>query len=400
MTHNHLTVTNIDPPIDPGSTTAGIQEALDALPESGGMLCLKSGRYLVRRSIHLRANVTIRGEGAATILMRPTPIFFTLTAVAPALPVEAELSAVDGLQPGDEIYIRDKGQGGWHARHIIIEHIHNKLVQGSIVAGDPRRSYSPDADGHGGNFFPMIMIPGSHNAMVADLAIDGGPHVYSREQMPGFTCSGVHGVKAENLRVRDITVRRWPSDGISAQGGSAFVTECLVEDCLGHGFHPGSNITHSIWNNNIARRNGQDGFYFCRGVRNAIVSGNLLIENRMNGIGNLSAPDAYNVVTGNVIARNGRHGIEAFEALGNVIGNNQVRDNSQSDVGRFAGIRLESHADNIVTGNLCLDTQTSPTQKTGIELVDPAGENKFADNHGTMVTADAVCQPPLGEIRT
>jgi polygalacturonase len=48
------------------STTAGIQEAIDPLPAGGGVVNLPAGRYSLRRSVQLRAGVTVRGDGQAT----------------------------------------------------------------------------------------------------------------------------------------------------------------------------------------------------------------------------------------------------------------------------------------------------------------------------------------------
>ena len=43
----------------PHSSTAGIQEAVDALPRSGGTVLLPPGRYPLRRSVQLRSAVTL-----------------------------------------------------------------------------------------------------------------------------------------------------------------------------------------------------------------------------------------------------------------------------------------------------------------------------------------------------
>ncbi|GEM_PF-728931 len=402
----HLPVVTVNPSAHRGSPTAGIQEAIDSLPEGGGMVFVPHGTYLVRRSIVLRANVTLRGEAAATVLMRPAPIFFDLTAPTTAHCMDAELSTVEGLQVGDEIYIADKAQAGWHARHMTITAIKGTRVQGTLVVGDPERCYDSKGGAHGANYFPMILAPRiageGTGAGVMDLMVDGGPSTYDPRRMLDFTCSAIHGVHSDNFRVRGVTVRRWPGDGISTQGGSATVTECLVEDCLGNGYHPGTGISSSIWTNNISRRNGWDGFFFCLAVRNAIVSNNLLIDNHLNGIGGLQDPDAYNVITGNVIARNGKRGIDAFGALGNIIANNLIQDNSRSVPGAFAGLWMENHCGNVVTGNLCPDTknaQKTPTQAGGIESIDPAGENTIANNAATLHTMPAAPPPPKAEIR-
>lgn len=384
----------------PGSPTAGIQEAVDALPPDGGVVLIGPGIYPVRHSIALRSNVTLRGEGPSTVLLRPAPVRFELTSPSPAGTMEATLRTVEGLRPGDELWITAPLQIGWFSRHLEIRTIANRKVTGVLVAGDPKRSYTPEAGAWGANFFPMIFIRECRNASVENMTIDGGNHLYDTNRPGDFTCSAVHGVGAQDLVVRHVTVRRWPGDGISAQGGTATVTGCLVEECLGNGYHPGSSIHAGIWTGNTARRNNWDGFYFCRDVRNLVVANNLFCDNRRHGIGDLTAPDAYNVITGNVIARNGRCGLDAPHALGNTITGNLFQDNSQSAPGAFAALSLVDHAGNVITGNNFVDTQKTPTQTVAIEAKAPAGTNLIERNLGAeTVIVSAGMALPRGEVR-
>lgn len=395
MIHPSLTAcVTVDSSAWPDSPTAGIQEAIDSLPGSGGVVHIPAGEYVIRHSIRPGRNVTLRGEGCATVLRRPPTLMFDIAARTPQGQVATELTATAGLHYGDEIYLCDSTQGGWHARHVTVTAIQGNRIEGTLVAGGPARRYGPTSGGQCGNFFPMILIHHVADVTVTDLLIDGGPHPVTPQSMPGFTCSAVHGNRATHLQIHNVTVRNWPCDGISAQNGTATVTHCTVEDCVGHGYHPGSGIARSIWSNNFSHRNGGDGFFFCRGVRNAVVSGNVLSENAGSGIGNLSDPDAFNVVSGNVIFGNGQHGIEGFAALGNVIADNHIRDNSTAEPGKFAAIYLECHRDNTVTGNVCLSTQSPASQSREIELIEPAGENVVANNKAAVTRIDAILQPP------
>jgi len=49
--------------LDAASPSFGIQEAIDALGEQGGEVVLPAGRIVLRRSIMMRDNVTLRGQG-------------------------------------------------------------------------------------------------------------------------------------------------------------------------------------------------------------------------------------------------------------------------------------------------------------------------------------------------
>ena len=54
----------------PLSPTSGIQEAIDALPPSGGLVVIPPGTYLLKRSIILPDNTALHGSGPATILKK------------------------------------------------------------------------------------------------------------------------------------------------------------------------------------------------------------------------------------------------------------------------------------------------------------------------------------------
>jgi len=197
-----------------------------------------------------------------------------------------------------------------------------------------------------------------------------------------FVVAAIHTHQAENVRVLNAAVRNWLGDGIGIQGGrGALVSGCFVENCCGHGYHPGTGLTQSIWADNVARGNTRDGLFFCLRVTHATVRGNVLVANRGHGIGGLTDPDMYNVVAGNVCAENGKHGIDADRAIGNVIQGNVCRNNSRTAPGSFAGIYLAGHRDCVVVGNVCVDDQQRTTQTHGLVSRDPAGPNIVADNH-------------------
>lgn len=373
------------------SASAGIQEAIDALPESGGTVFIPAGRYVIRRSIRLRSSVTLCGEGAATVLTRRAPVTFILTAPCGPHADTVRVNSTAGLQPGDEVIIADIEQRSWHSRQFVIRSIEGTILKGEIIAGSPVRSYSPDHGAWGGHYFPMLHIPNCDGVVIDSLTIHGGDYPYTRSDDAGFTCMAVHAAGATNLQVHRVAVKGWPADGIGAQRGSGVtVTHCLVEDCLGRGFHPGTHLKESLWTNNISRRN-LSGFYFCLGVRHAVVTDNLFVDNDGCGIDGLGDPDRDNVIRGNVVARNGLYGIEAHGSLNNVIAGNIVQDNSQRCPGAYAGIYLNSHAGNVVEGNRCDDTQERPTQGFGLIAEDEAGDNLITSN---LVTDAQVSGPP------
>ena len=361
------------------STTSGIQEAIDALPEAGGTIFIPSGTHMIRRSVVLRSRVTLRGEGPATILLSPKERRISLTKRTIKNKTHATLENTIGLKLGDELLIGDRTQGGYHARHGIIESIRGNVVNLDLLECDPERTYLPSNEAFATNVFPAIWLPRTHEVTIENLTIDGRIKKHRWGPRGNFTCAGIHARTSLDVRIINVNVRNWPGDGIGVQNGSALVTGCLTENCKGPGLHPGTNISNSIWSNNISRYNTTDGFFFCLGVQQTVVEGNLFYGNTLNGMANLTDPDRYNVLSGNICAENGMHGIEAKSAVGNTIQGNILRNNSQNEPGKFAGIYLENHRDNVVTGNTFIDDQDKPTQTQKIISLDPSGPNIIQD---------------------
>lgn len=367
------------------STTAGIQEAIDALPAAGGVVYLPPGRYRLRRSVELRSRLTLRGEGPATVITRPKEIVIPVTRPSDGARKSVHLKHARGLRAGDEIYLGDDECVGWWASHCVVREIQGKVLSLEVLHGERKRKFLPARNARVTNWFPALWLRDLRDVTVESLTIDGGVRKHRQEECD-FVVAAVHSRGSENVRVLNVSVRNWLGDGIGLQAGcEGLVSGCVVENCRGHGYHPGTGITRSIWADNIARGNTRDGFYFCLRVTHSTVRGNVLVGNAGHGIGGLTDPDGYNVVIGNVCAENGKHGIDADRAIGNTIQGNVCRNNSRSAPGKFAGIYLAGHRDCVVTGNTCVDDQRRHTQLRGLTERAAAGSNIVRDNHCGLV---------------
>lgn len=379
----------VDPAAHPHSATCGIGETIEQLGGRGGAIVIPAGRYELRRAIHLPQNVTIRGEGSATVLTRPAPAISDLLTDCDQVD-RAQLADTTGLQPGDQLRIMDDRQPMYHSREMVIRTLADGWITGERLYGEPDRVYRVADHAWAGNLFPALSATRVAGITIESLVIEGGEHRYDENRTGDFLGAAIHCLKVQDLRIGNVTVRRWPGDGISVQGGSAMVSGCVVEDCLGSALHPGSNLHRSVWIGNIARGN-RHGLFFCSTVRNTIAAHNILIANREHGIWGLGDPDMGNVLVGNIIADNGRHGIEAQRARANVIVANLMRANNRDAAHPSAAIFMREHRENLVANNLCLDDQQTPTQTDGLNIDKPAGDNLIQDN------ACFINTPPLPE---
>ncbi len=374
-------VVNVADFADPQSPTAGLQKAIDALPASGGLVTLPPGEYLLRQSVHLRSNVTLQGAGGSTIIRRGGQAESKLTDVARQGSSSVRVENAALFREGDEVGILDKESLGWNVGNALVKGVRDKEV---LLDRRLPRSYDPAKGGRVVHCFPALLATGASRLLVKDLVLDGrikdkgGPTGYELS----FKMAAIHFIDATDSRIEGCQILGWASDGIClSRGGTNAVVRCLVQDCGGHGFHPGGGVRDSVFSDNVAHGNGRDGLYFCMNVRHVIVSNNVFAGNKGNGIGGLGdSGDKYNVVTGNVCRANGANGICVVDGDNNSVTNNICINNSQSIPGRYSGISLNKTAETIVTGNRCLDDQETKTQKHGIVEFSSCRANLFGNN--------------------
>ena len=323
------------------SPTAGIQEAINALGENGGVVTIPPGEYLLRRSIRVHSNVTLQGAGEETVLCKIAQIGSKLAA-----PIDAESRSVRvqdaaGFREGDEIGLFDQTTVGWLHAHAIVTG-----VQGNELLLNRRlgRAFNPAEGGSVINYFPAITGSGLlSKVVIKDITIDGrseenpGPFVVAARAPGkptdlGFTFAAINLVDATDSRIEGCCIKGWPSDGISMQrGGGNLVAKCAVENCRGPGYHVGGGLCDSVFSENEARENLDDGFYFCVRVERVVVRGNKFIGNQGSGIGGLGdGGDKYNIVEDNLCEQNGRCGIALWDGESNTVRNNICVNNSQS----------------------------------------------------------------------
>jgi parallel beta-helix repeat protein len=363
---------------DASSPTLGLQAAIDAAGEGGGIVEIPAGRYCLRAGLRLRSHITLRGAGDLTVLTRGSQVRTPLAAPVKVGDRIIPVKSVDGFRVGDEVAVMDKKQRGWYVTHAHVTEIEPGKLHLDIAC---HKEYDPDREAVVLNYFPFVTATDARGIVVEKLCLDG-----NLKENPGpesdFTFAAVHFRRVSDSWVRHCTVRGHVSDGIGVQGGADNrVADCLVDGCRGHGFHPGTSLMGSIWQNNIGRNNAWDGLFFCARVRDTVVRGNLFHNNGWSGIGGLgNADDRHNIVSDNICTANGRYGIHATAGRDNVIQGNICRDNSQSEPGRYAGIGLSDTTDTLVSGNRCLDSQQTPTQRPGIVESGACQRNRIVEN--------------------
>ena len=106
--------------IDPTLPDCGLQKAIDSVPE-GGLLVIPKGTYQLKRSLVLKANITISGAGPETVLS-VLPLLPCSSLAAPAEKGATSVHVADAgrFHPGMQVAVRDSANVGWGTSHAIV----------------------------------------------------------------------------------------------------------------------------------------------------------------------------------------------------------------------------------------------------------------------------------------
>lgn len=306
---------------------------------------------------------------------------------------EIHLKSAGIFQAGDELAIGEPGNDSRNEQVFVKEVRGNTLVLESPAAKD-FKAFPEDGNAWMSiNYsifalFPMIHGWDITGGEILDLTVQGYGLTPIHQSSARYTLSGIHLYNGRNIRIEHVAVRDWAGDGFSLQTGDGQkILRCEATNILGNGFHPGTGLTNTLFDENLSEGNGA-GLYFCWHNRGHVMRNNQFINNRGGGITGLGNPsDRNNLIEKNLIAGNGTYGIEINDGIvsGNTIRENIIENNSRSQPGRYPGIALyaavEDARNYTITDNIIRDTQEEPTQFVGIE-------EKHGERGGKKTSAD------------
>ena len=367
--------------LNPGAPDAGLQRAIDAVP-MGGTLSLPAGRFLLRRRLVLKSNMTLIGAGPETVLtIAPGPPCAALAADSAPEAVSLEVADARGFAPGMEVTIRDRQQTGWNAGFALVAGVEGRRL---YLDRALERGYCVAEEAQVVHAFPAIAAGDACNVSVRHLRVLGeGP-------IPGliphnlFVQSAIHFVGCRDPLIAFCAVERWHADGFSVQKSSGTrVMENLARHNIGHGFHPGTGLKDAVWSGNVSEWNARDGLYYCAGCRRVIAGRNRFAGNSGHGIGGLGDGDDQDCLAiRNLCERNDGAGVctgcHGGESRNNFIVENRIINNAQLLPG--TGILLQCSHANVVARNEIADTQSpreAPTQTVGVEEADDGSDGNW-----------------------
>jgi len=360
-----------------GNDNRALQAAVDYIAGlGGGVVEIKEGEYVMYDSLHLRSNVTVRGNKGKTILRKARGVASVLALDGDFGEQQITLKDPTGFEVGHGVAIWDDRAGGFHTTVARITGRNNNtfsidkpLMADCMVSNKAKAA----------TVFPVVSGYHIEGAQVENLVIDGNKG--TNAHLNGCRGAGIFLYRAFGTVIKDCIVKNYNGDGISfQQSNDVTVTGCVCENNNYLGIHPGSGSQRPHISNCLARNNGTDGLFLCWRVRHGLFENNILEGNGQFGI-SIGHKDSDNLIRRNVVRSNSRDGIFfRNETVGMAAHRNRLEENiieNNGTNGQAAGIRIRGQTNNLVfKNNIIHDTREDKlqSQTVGIHIEEQVGQ--------------------------
>lgn len=360
-----------------GGDNRVLQAAVDYIAGlGGGTVEIGEGEYLMYDSLHLRANVAVKGKKGRTVLRKADGVVSVLALDGDFGEQQITVRDPTGFAPGYGVAIWDEQAGGFHTTVARITgrsentfSIDKPLMADCMVANKARAA----------TVFPIVSGYNIEGARVEELTIEGNKDF--NVNLNGCRGAGIFLYQAFGTVIKGCIVRNYNGDGISfQQSNDVTVVDCVSEGNDALGIHPGSGSQRPRVEKCVARNNGTDGLFLCWRVRHGVFKDNVLEGNGQFGI-SIGHKDSDNLLRSNVVRANQQDGIFfRNETLGMAAHRNRLEENvieNNGAGGQAAGIRVRGETNDLVLkDNVIRDTRPagSQTQTVGIRIEEHVGE--------------------------
>ncbi len=359
-----------------GNDNRVLQAAVDYIANlGGGVVEIGAGTYTMRDSLHLRANVTVRGVADKTILKKSDCVSSLLAIDGDFGEEQITLKNPDGFKVGDGVAVWDDQAGGFHT---VVARITGRRGNTFSISKPLGSDYMINNKAHADTVFPVVSGYHLGGVRIENLVIDGNRD--SNVHLNGCRGAGIFLYRGFGTVIKDCIVRNYNGDGISfQQSNDVTVINCICENNAMLGLHPGSGSQRPQVKNCIARKNGTDGLFLCWRVRHGLFENNIMEQNGRFGI-SIGHKDSDNLIQNNRVVSNQNDGIffrnETIGMAGhrNKLKNNIIENNGAE--GNGAGIRIRGETNGtVIMNNIIRDTRPADqqTQTVGIRIEEKAG---------------------------
>jgi len=351
-----------------GFTNRAVQNAIDLLPDTGGIVRMSPGVFKVIAPVRVKSNVRLEGAGPGTILRIGEGVSSRFTVDADFGELKVSVEDASGFEPGMALQVTDDDQNScWAVSTALVTEVRENILyfDNGLV-----RDYRADRGGVVSNATSAVEVVGAENVVVTSFTVDGNRARSSR--MDGCRGAGVFIFRSRDVLVEDMLLRDCNGEGISWQiTEDVTVRNCEITGSANMGMHPGTGSPRTIIEGNNSHHNDVDGLFICWRVHHSLIRENQFHHNGRFGICN-GHKDTDILFSGNRIFENGSDGVNfrgerapnaphrcTFQ--GNIVENNGTREGGY-------GFSFNSPAEEIVLKeNIIRDTGMG-TQKAGIMI--------------------------------
>ena len=374
-----------------GADNRALQAAVDYVAGlGGGVVEIGEGEYLMRDSLHLRSDVTVRGRKGKTILRKADAAVSRLALDGDFGEQQVTVKDPAGFAVGAGVAIWDDNAGGFHTTVARITgrrgntfSIDAPLMADCMVAGHAKAA----------TVFPVVSGSNIQGARVEDLVIEGNKE--ANPPLNGCRGAGIYLYRGFGTTIRGCVVRGYHGDGISfQQSNDVTVVDCVSEDNTDLGFHPGSGSQRPVVRDNRrpAQRHRRPVPVLARPprrVRGQPPRGQRPVRHldRPQGLGQPAArqPRRPQRLERRVLPRRVRRGCRRTAIAWR---SNVIEDNGREP--GTAGIRIRGEPSGLVfEDNVIRDTRagSQQTQTVGILVEDRVGPVRIGSNRIEAGTA-------------
>lgn len=334
----------------------------------GGTVRLLPGTYLFRNAVQLRSGVRVAGSGPETVCRKEAGGKTSLLENSDWYDREITLQDPAGFGVGDGIVLRatNPHNGGEDIfRRTLVARSGNRFKLDQMLSENFWTAHKAVAS-KTHSLFEGYRIA---DAAIENICLDGNRA--NNEFLNGNYVGCIFLRESNRIAMKQVLARNFNGDGISYQ----VCHDVRVEDCqsvgnANYGLHPGSGSQRTVVTG--CRLEGNDiGFFFCWGVKWALVERNVMADNRRFGV-SIGHNDTDNIVRNNEVLRSGKFGIYLRQEHGPTFApsRNHIEANRVVDSGNETGaaVEIEGVTEQVTLRNNVLLETRLPAARAGVRI--------------------------------
>ena len=358
-----------------------VQAAVDYVSGlGGGTVQILPGEYDFRNAVQLRSSVRILGSGLDSVITRGPSTKTPLLESSDWYDREVTLKDPSGFDVGNGIVLRTRNpnNGSFDVyKRTLVARTGNRFRLNEMLVENFWTSEGATAS----TLFALFDGYRIADVAIENICLDGNRA--NTEFLNGNYVGCIFLRESNRIQMRHVTARNFNGDGISWQVcHDVRVEDCVSHDHAGYGMHPGSGSQRTVVTGSKLERN-DIGFFFCWGVKWALVENNTMADNKRFGV-SIGHNDTDNIVRNNEVVRSGKTGIYLRQEHGPTFSpsRNQIESNRVLDSGTESGIAvdIEGLTESVSLKSNVLRETRQPASRIGVRISKEAKQIALTDN--------------------